>query len=289
MHPILFTIGGHVVWSYGFFVTAGYLAGVVLFLVLARRDGLPAWTGVDIILWMLPSALVGAKLLFILTNWAQFIRHPSPVASGWSFQGALFGALIVALILFRKRRLDPWRWLDTAAPALALIVAVGRVGCLMAGCCWGAPTELPWAIVFTESKAAPLNIPLHPTQAYYLAANLIIVVTLLIRRKSAAFRGELILLFVLMYVTSRSIIDPFRGAPERAWFFGTLTTYQVITIAAIVVVTVLYYRVREEKPDRTKRLETYSTVIARSRSCPPVTSRKRESLSRNDLLVTCPR
>ncbi len=74
----------------------------------------------------------------------------------------------------------------------------------------------------------------------------------MIRRKTAAFRGELILLFVLMYVTSRSIIDPFRGAPERAWFFGTLTTYQLITIAAIIAVTVFYYRVADEKPDRTK-------------------------------------
>ncbi len=164
MHPILFTIDGHIVWSYGFFITAGYLAGVVLFLVLARRDGLSAWTGVDIILWMLPSALVGAKLLFILTNWAQFIRHPSPIASGWSFQGALFGALIVALILFRKRRLDPWQWLDTAAPALALIVAVGRVGCLMAGCCWGAPTELPWAdrLYRIEGRAAQYPAPPDP-------------------------------------------------------------------------------------------------------------------------------
>jgi phosphatidylglycerol:prolipoprotein diacylglycerol transferase len=245
MHPILFTIGNHTVWAYGFFVTAGYLAGVALFLFLAKRDGLGPWTGVDIILWMLPAALLGAKLLFIATNWAAFARHPSPLASGWSFQGALFGALIVAIILFRKRRLDAWRWLDAAAPALALVVAVGRLGCLMAGCCWGGPTGMPWGVVFTESHAAPLNIPLHPTQAYYFIANLIIVAFLLARRKSAAFRGELILLFVLLYVTSRSIIDPFRGAPERHWLQGTVTTYQLITITAIVVVGVLYYRLRK--------------------------------------------
>jgi len=246
MHPILFTIGDHVVWSYGFFVTAGYVAGVILFLFLAHRDGLSAWTGVDIILWMLPSALVGAKLLSILVNWDRFIQHPSLLGPGWSFHGALLGALGVALVLFYRKKLDPWQWLDTAAPSLALIVAVGRIGCLMAGCCWGAPTTVPWAIVFTESKAAPLTIPLHPTQAYYLAANLLTLATLVIRRKTAAFRGELILLFVLMYVTSRSIIDPFLGAPQRTWLMGMLTTYQVITIAAIVVVSVLYYRVREK-------------------------------------------
>ncbi len=244
MHPILFTIGNHTVWAYGFFVTAGYLAGVALFLFLAKRDGLGPWTGVDIVLWMLPAALLGAKLLFIVTNWATFVEHPSPLASGWSFQGALFGALAVAIVLFRKRRLDAWRWLDTAAPALALVVTVGRIGCLMAGCCWGVPTGMPWGIVFTESHAAPLSTPLQPTQAYYIIANLIIVAILLVRRKTAAFRGELILLFVLLYVTSRSIIDPLRGAPERHWFLGTVTTYQLITIAAILVVGVLYYRIR---------------------------------------------
>jgi phosphatidylglycerol:prolipoprotein diacylglycerol transferase len=244
MHPILFSVGGHAVYSYGFFVTLGYFAGVVLFLFLANRDGLSAWTGVDLILWLLPAALVGAKLLSVLTNWSDFIHHPSLIASGWSFQGALIGVLIAALILFRKRRLDPWRWLDTAAPVLALTGAVGRIGCLMAGCCWGAPTDLPWGIVFTESKAAPLNIPLHPTQAYYLIASLIIFAALLFRRKSAAFRGELILLFVLMYLTSRSIIDPFRGVPGRPWFLGMVTTYQLTTLAQIVVVAILYYWVR---------------------------------------------
>lgn len=246
MHPVLFTLGDHTVYSYGFFVTAGYLAGVVLFLFLARRDGLPVWTAVDSILWILPAALVGAKLLHVLTHWGTFVRHPSLAASGWSFQGALFGALLVALVLFRRKRLDPWRWLDTAAPALALVAAVGRVGCLMAGCCWGAPSDVPWAVVFTESKAAPLHIALHPTQVYYLTANLIIVAALLLRRKHAAFRGELTLLFVLLYVTSRSVIDPFRGAPDRAWFLGTLTTYQLITIAAIAAVTVLFYRIRQK-------------------------------------------
>jgi phosphatidylglycerol:prolipoprotein diacylglycerol transferase len=253
MHPILFTIGGHTIYSYGFFITAGYLAGVVLFLYLTGRDGRSVWTGVDIILWMLPAALVGAKLLFIATNRAAFARSPSPLGPGWSYQGALFGALVVAVVLFRKRRLDAWRWLDTAAPALALIVAVGRVGCLMAGCCWGAPTRAPWGIVFTESNVAPLSVPLHPTQVYYLIANLIIVAALLVRRKTTAFRGELILLFVLMYVTSRSIIDPFRGAPERPWFLGTLTTYQLITIVAIGVTSILYYRIRKRnRIDRKK-------------------------------------
>ncbi len=244
MHPNLFSVGGHAVYSYGFFVTVGYLAGVALFLFLAHRDGLSAWTGVDLILWLLPSALIGAKLLSILTNWSDFLGHPSLIASGWSFQGALLGALIMALILFRKRRLDAWRWLDTAAPVLALTSAVGRIGCLMAGCCWGAPTNLPWGIVFTESKAAPLNIPLHPTQAYYLIASVIIFATLLVRRKTAAFRGELILLFVLMYLTSRSIIDPFRGVLRQPWFLGAVTTYQLTTIAQIVVVAILYYWVR---------------------------------------------
>lgn len=243
MHPILFTIGDFTVYSYGFFVTLGYCAGVALFFVLAKRDGLNVWTGVDLILWMLPAALVGAKLLFILTDWTAFIAHPSPFGAGWSYQGALLGALAAGLFLFRVKRLDAWRWLDTAAPGLALVGAVGRVGCLMTGCCWGVPTSAPWGIVFTESHAAPLGVPLLPTQVYYLIANLLITAALLIRRRSAAFRGELILLFVLLYVTSRSVIDPFRGAPARPWLLGIATTYQLITIASIIVAAVLYYRV----------------------------------------------
>jgi phosphatidylglycerol:prolipoprotein diacylglycerol transferase len=115
-----------------------------------------------------------------------------------------------------------------------------RVGCLLTGCCYGKPTDLPWAITFTKSAVAPPGVPLHPTQAYHLAANFLIFLFLMIRRKRAAFIGELTLAYALLYTIQRSVIDVFRADPGRLWLWGTITTYQLIGMIAVVVVTILY-------------------------------------------------
>jgi len=244
MHPQLFTIGDVVIYSYGVFVTLGFIAAVVSFLWEIKRRDDSLWIGVDILLLMIPAGLIGAKAFHVLFSLSDYQEGPhtlvSTIFSGWSAAGGLLGSLAFLIIYFKRKGLDGWYWMDTLIPSVPLAQTFMRVGCTMAGCCFGKPTDLPWAITFTESAVAPLGVPLHPTQIYHLAANFLIYLLLVIRRNRTAFTGELTLAYVLLYTIQRSVIDVFRADPGRLWFWDTITTYQLSGAIAVFVVIILH-------------------------------------------------
>ena len=251
MHPVLFTIKGITVYSYSFFISLGLLFAFLLFLFEVKRRGFDVGLGVNLNFWALFSALVGAKLLFIIENLRYIFQNPKAVSiflkGGLSTTGALLGALLAILILFRKKKLDGFLWADMCAPSVALGQAVGKVGCLMAGCCYGLPTDLPWGIVFTKSHIAPIGIPLHPTQIYQLILNLLIFIYLFLRRKRTGFNGELILSYVFLYTTAKSIVGLFRaGVPGEFLGFG-ISISQIVNLTAVIIAAILYYRIRGKR------------------------------------------
>ena len=129
----------------------------------------------------------------------------SLVRAGGVFYGGLLAALGVAIFLVRRYQLRIWTTADLFAPGIALGHVVGRLGCLMAGCCYGTPTTMPWAITFTNPLAAsnvgtPLGIPLHPTQLYDAGAELLILIILLVtERRGKPFAGRTFWLYMLLY------------------------------------------------------------------------------------------
>src|SRR5437016_6206665 len=150
MHPILFRIGAWPVYSYGVLLALAYLAGLQLAVVRARRMGLDGARVMDLGIYLIIAALVGAKLLLIVADFNYFRNQPrellSLVRAGGVFYGGLLAALVVGLLLVRRYRLPAWTTADMIAPGIALGHIIGRLGCLLAGCCYGRPTDLPWAI-----------------------------------------------------------------------------------------------------------------------------------------------
>ena len=120
-----------------------------------------------------------------------------------------------------------WTTTDVFAPGIALGHVVGRLGCLLAGCCFGRPTSVPWAITFTTIRGAanvgtPLDVPLHPTQLYEAGAELLILVFLLaIERRGRPFPGRTFWGYMLLYGISRFVIEFYRG-DSRGMVFGTV-------------------------------------------------------------------
>src|SRR5512134_2990879 len=135
MHPILFEIGGFRVYTYGLLLAAAYLLGLQFALMRARTRGLDPNRVMDLGIWIIVSALVGAELL----NLAR---------SGGVFYGGLIAAVVVALWYLRRHRMPVWTVTDVFAPGIALGHVIGRLGCLFAGCCFGKPASVPWAITF---------------------------------------------------------------------------------------------------------------------------------------------
>jgi phosphatidylglycerol:prolipoprotein diacylglycerol transferase len=250
MHPVLFDFHGLTIYSYGVLLAASYLLGLQFALVRARRRGLDGQRVMDLGIWIIVSALVGAKLLLFIVDFKQFTSNPRDLLglarSGGVFYGGLIAAVTVALIYLRRHRLPLWTTTDVFAPGIALGHVVGRMGCLLAGCCFGTPTSMPWAITFTDPAAAanvgtPLGVPLHPTQLYEAGAELLILVFLLVwERRGHGFPGRTFWSYMLLYGVSRFVIEFYRG-DSRGMVFDALSTSQFVSVILVPLAIVMLF------------------------------------------------
>src|SRR5215212_8496451 len=241
MYPRLFELGPVTVYTYGVLLAAAYLLGLKLAMVRAKARGLDANRVLDLGIYIIISALIGAKLLLLITDFRTFTANPRELLtlarSGGVFYGGLLLAVTVALIYIRRIGLPLWTTCDVFAPGIAIGHVVGRFGCLFAGCCFGKPTTLPWGITFTDTFAAanvgtPLGVPLHPTQLYEAGAEFLILMILLgTERKGRPFAGRTFWLYLLLYGISRFIIEFYRGDPRGS--VGMFSTSQFISIIVV--------------------------------------------------------
>jgi phosphatidylglycerol:prolipoprotein diacylglycerol transferase len=264
MYPRLLELGPVTVYTYGVLLAAAYLFGLQLARVRAKKRGLDANRILDLGIYIIISALVGAKLLLLITDFKSFTADPRElltlVRSGGVFYGGLIVAVGVALWYIRRVGLPLWTTCDVFAPGIALGHVVGRFGCLFAGCCYGKPTTRPWGITFTDPFAAanvgtPLGVPLHPTQIYEAGAEfLILMVLLLTERKGRPFAGRTFWLYMLLYAISRFIIEFYRGDDRGT--VGMFSTSQFISVllAPLAIVMLVYLsRVVTPEPKRARK------------------------------------
>jgi len=254
MHPILFEFGGFTIYSYGVLLAAAYLLGLQFALIRARSRGLDRERVMDLGIWIIISALVGAKLLLLVVDYRPFLANPRTIVdllrSGGVFYGGLIAAVTVALVYIWRHRMPMWTTTDVFAPGIALGHVVGRLGCLLAGCCFGRPTSVPWAISFHDPNAfatsgTPLGVSLHPTQLYEAGAEALILVFLLaFERRGRPFPGRTFWSYMLLYGVSRFIIEFYRGDP-RGTVFDALSTSQFVSVILVplsVIMLVLLSR-----------------------------------------------
>ncbi|MEO8255957.1 MAG: prolipoprotein diacylglyceryl transferase [Acidobacteriota bacterium] len=257
MYPRLFELGPITVYTYGVLLAAAYLLGLRFAMVRARAVGLDAVRVLDLGIYIIISALIGAKLLLLVTDFRSFRADPRELLtlarSGGVFYGGLILAVIVALWYIRRAGLPLWTTCDVFAPGIALGHVVGRFGCFFAGCCYGRPTTLPWGITFTDPFAAanvgtPLGVHLHPTQLYEAGAEgLILLGLLLIEKKGRPYAGRTFWLYILLYAVSRFIIEFFRG--DERGTVGIFSTSQFISIfLAPLAIGMLVYLARPKAP-----------------------------------------
>jgi len=258
MYPRLFELGWITVYTYGVLLAAAYLFGLQLARVRAANRGLDSNRVLDLGIYIIISALVGAKLLLLVTDFKSFSADPRELLtlarSGGVFYGGLIVAVIVALWYIRHVGLPLWTTCDVFAPGIALGQVIGRFGCLFAGCCYGKPTSKPWGITFTDPFAAtnvgtPLGVPLHPTQLYEAGAELVILLLLLsTERKGRPYPGRTFWLYMLLYAVSRFIIEFFRG--DERGTVGMFSTSQFISILlAPLAIVMLVYLARQTPPE----------------------------------------
>ncbi len=242
MHPVLFRIGSFAVPTYGVLLAIGFFAALWLLRRRAPAFGISPDSATDVGVAMLLWGLVGSKLLLVVVEWPHYVTSwegaRELLRSAGVFYGGLIGAVLATAWVLKKRRIGFFPFADAAAPSVALGQAIGRLGCFSAGCCWGAPTHVPWAITFTNPLAeqnvgTPLGIPLHPTQLYEAVGTaLLCVVLVAFERRS--FSGETFARYVVGYGALRFVIEIFRGDPRGSVFGGVLSTSQFIALLGIL-------------------------------------------------------
>lgn len=239
-------IGRFTLPTYGLMLATAMLCGVWLAISRAPRYGFDkdfAWrvTGLTIL-----SAIFGSKLGDLIVHGRFYWEHPQ--AWLWSGGTYIFGfllGLVVVLAFGLKYHLSFWSMGDCGAPAVALGIAIGRLGCLAAGCDYGRPAHLPWSVTFHDPVAAqltgvPLGIPLHPSQLYESFYEFGVFLVLLLLSRKAQKPGHIFWTFAVLYSMGRFVLEFFRGDVDRG-FWGPLSTSQWLCLVFLLLLSVLYF------------------------------------------------
>jgi len=255
MHPILFQIGNFTIYAYGFFIVVGFALAVFLAALKIRKLNIRISLEevVDLLFYTVLSGFLGSRMLFVLINFEAYRRNPLLMFKIWEgglvFYGGLIPAAMVALWYMKRRRLPIWKLADLISSLIALGLSFGRIGCFLAGCCYGRETSLPWAVVFKNPDSlARLNVPLHPTQLYDAVNGLAIFFFLNWMEKRKTFDGQIFWLFLFLYSVTRFFIEIFRDDPRGFLFGDFLSTSQAIGILlAIPSIFMLFYMEKKHR------------------------------------------
>jgi len=216
MHPILFEYGHLKIFTYGFLLALAFLSAIFVAGREAQRLGLPKGQFYDLCFYLILAALVGSRLLYILLELPAFLAHPWKIFALWEgglvFHGGVILALATAVYYMRKHSM-PWRpTLDALALGTPLGQFFGRVGCFMAGCCYGSPSNLPWAVTFTNPQTlCPVREPLHPAQLYEAFLALGVFGLLQVLKTHKRFDGQMMLTYFCLAGLVRFVVEFFRN------------------------------------------------------------------------------
>lgn len=261
-------LGPLTLYAFGVLVSAALFAGWLLALRQSRQAGLSQNAVSTCYLVTAGGGLVGARVLYVLTNWSDFRKVSEIVAfqnGGLVFYGGVLGGFLASLGYSRARRLSWLAWADVAAPSLALGSSIGRIGCYMAGCDYGVPlgdkaphwlSRLGTFPRWPEDIAHPAagspawidhvlyrglpvdstaSLAVHPTQLYESLAALALLLVLLSIGSRRRFRGEVFLVFVIGYGAIRFFLELLRDDPERGFYGPTMPARFVIGVAAAIL------------------------------------------------------
>lgn len=227
--PVAFEVFGRPIYWYGVLVALGFLAAVLHWNAQARREGLPEGIGSDLGFIVMVGGILGARIAYLLANFAYYRAHPLEMIridqGGLIFYGGFLLAALGVVVMARVRRLPLWRLGDFAVTALPLGHAFGRVGCFLNGCCYGAPTDVPWSVHQAEALR-------HPVQLYETGFNLLLYAALnaLLRRHGPP--GLVVAAYLLGYGTWRFLIEFLRGDDRLAAAAG-LDAAQLLSAALV--------------------------------------------------------
>ena len=197
-------------------MATGFLVAILLASSRAEKEGLDSQKVLDLCFYVMVSALLGARLLYVIVEYRYFVDSPLEIFKFWKgglvFYGGLILGVLISLWYLKRNQMPMWKTADLLAPSIALGQSIGRWGCFFAGCCYGKKTDVSWGITFTDPRSlAPLEISLHPTQVYLSLNAVFIFIFLMWLSKRKLFDGQILWSYGILYSIGRFLIEYFRG------------------------------------------------------------------------------
>ncbi len=241
MYPVILKVGPITIYSFGLAIAAAFLAAILITRYETRRRGFSPDIAYDLALWALVGGIIGSRLFYVIGHWDYYSRNLVQAliiqSGGLVWYGGLAGGALAILIFLKRKKLPVATFADIIAPSLAIGAAIGRIGCLLNGCCYGEPTTLPWAINL-------LGAYRHPTQIYEFFMNLIVFSVVWSMRKRFQIPGMLFWLYLSGYSLGRFGVE-FVRVNITVWL--GLSASQLISLVLFIVSVTAMFLLRREK------------------------------------------
>ena len=240
----LFSIGPLTVHGYGLMIAVGVLSCIALGVWRARREAMNDEAVIDIAILGVICGFLGAKLLYVIVEFDRFLEAPMQVlgSEGFVVYGGIITGVLSAVFYCKKKNLVFLEYFDLLAPSIALAQGFGRIGCFLAGCCYGRETQCFLGVTFPEGSLAPAGVKLLPTQLISSAGDFLILAVLLLYSRKSRQTGNTGALYLLLYGIGRFLVEFLRADDRGA--VGALSTSQFISIGIVLVGILLFLRRR---------------------------------------------
>lgn len=260
MYPVTLEIplfGGITIYSYGVMVAIGFLAGILWVTYESKRLGQDPSKAMDFVFYMILAGMVGSRIFHIaISERDAFMQNPLMFFKVWQgglvFYGGFVAAFIFGIIYTRKHKMPLLLTCDISAPAVSIGHALGRVGCLLAGCCYGRTLDAHswYGIIFPNRPhtIAPSGVELFPTQLMEVVGEVVIFSILMLVRRYKRFDGQVMATYLVLYSILRSFNEYFRGDSVRGFLIDPwLSTSQFISIIIFAVGLYIYIKLWNRK------------------------------------------
>jgi phosphatidylglycerol:prolipoprotein diacylglycerol transferase len=242
INPIAFSIGMIEVRWYGIMVVLAIIAIIAISVIEARRQHFGEDHIYGVAFWGIIGGILGSRVIHVIDKWDYYIKNPMQILNfeGLGVYGAVFGIVLAIVVYSLVKKLSIWQLGDIISPGALVGMAIGRIGCILNGCCFGLPAAPPWAVIYSNIACyAPQGVPLHFTQLYHVIWNMAGFAVIWVLRRRLKPQGSIMLLYLAIYAAGDLIIrflregDPFLFGIQQAQLVGIVIL--VVTVPWLII------------------------------------------------------
>ncbi|MFZ2357585.1 MAG: prolipoprotein diacylglyceryl transferase [Candidatus Omnitrophota bacterium] len=234
MHPEICKIGFFTVYSYGLLLVIAFMVSSTLSIIEAKKQNINPEVIFNLLFVGFIFGVIGARIFYVIQNFNYFFENPYEIImlqhGGLSWFGGLILGVFSAILYIRSKKLSVYKVFDLVIPFVALAQAIGRVGCLLNGCCYGKVSE-KFGIYFEVHNASLL-----PTQIYSSLLLVLIYIILRFLQDRPHRVGQIFFSYLLLYSLKRFFIEYWRD--DNSVIFACLTLFQALSIVTFVIAVI---------------------------------------------------